>query len=82
MNLRPGEAVNWFRIIVELGTQGAVTLRQISRAIDVPKTTIIGWKAGAEPRHSDGERLMALWCGMLHRERIEVPTTSRYSYIS
>ena len=79
MNLRPGDVVNWFRVIVDLTTIGGVTLRQIAHAMQIPKATIINWKNGAEPRHSDGERLIAFWCGHLGRERNELPVLSRYA---
>jgi hypothetical protein len=54
--------VDWFRVMAELQAQG-YNLANISAAISVPKSTMMGWRnLDAEPRHADGERLIALWC--------------------
>ena len=59
--------VDWFRTIVELERSG-YTPGSISAAIDVSRTTILGWRNyDAEPSHDAGERLIALWC-QVHRQ--------------
>ncbi len=79
MNLRPGDMVDWFRVIVDLTTVGGLSIRQISHTLKLPRSSIFNWKSGQEPNHSDGERLIAFWCGHLARERIEIPMINRYS---
>jgi hypothetical protein len=54
------ETVDWFRVVEDVCRRGH-TLATISVAIDVPRTTIIGWRQGATPKHPDGERMLALW---------------------
>jgi hypothetical protein len=65
---RQNPRVDWFRIINDLirlpVTPPAVALNvsSIADAIDVPRTTVIGWcNLDAEPRFSDGEALLAFW---------------------
>lgn len=54
--------VDWFRITAELQSLG-YSLERIATEIDVPKSTIMGWRTlDAEPRHAAGESLIALWC--------------------
>lgn len=65
--------VDWFRITAELQGKG-YSLANISAAIDVPKSTILGWRSlDAEPRHADGERLIALWGQVLQLPREALP---------
>lgn len=51
---------DWFRVICDLSRLGWSEYR-ISAAINVPKSTLIGWKQGAEPRYNDGQQLLNLW---------------------
>jgi CENP-B N-terminal DNA-binding domain len=48
-----------FRLLLELKDAG-VSNNEVARRLGVPPTTVQGWKAGAEPRWSDGERLRQL----------------------
>ncbi len=53
--------VDWFRIIADLNGRGLST-HDISSRIGVAQSTLIGWKNdGAEPRYSDGNKLIILW---------------------
>lgn len=72
--------VDWWQMVVSL-SQAGLSANKVSRVIDVPTSTIHGWKMGAEPRHADGERLIALWCETHGHVREEVPMTSRYAYL-
>lgn len=45
----------------------------VAGAIGVARTTLIGWKQGAEPRYTEGERLVALWCRALQKDRSKLP---------
>jgi hypothetical protein len=52
--------VDWFRLMVEICGRGH-SIYSIADAIDVPRTTVMNWRAGAEPKYSDGAALMELW---------------------
>ena len=65
--------VDWFRTIVELERHG-YTPGSISAAIDVSRSTILGWRNYyAEPAHDAGERLIALWCQVIGEPREALP---------
>lgn len=65
--------VDWFRVTAELQGRG-FTLDRIARAIDVPKSTVMGWRnLDAEPRHIDGESLIDLWCEVHQSPRDALP---------
>lgn len=68
-------AINWFRVIVDLGRM-RWTYRAIADAVGVSKSTIVNWADGAEPRHGDGERLLALWSAQVGRPVSEAPRSS------
>lgn len=73
------DKVDWFRVIVDLEREGygATT---VALSIDVPKTTLLGWKNGSRPRFEDGDLLIALWSRVTGNGRETVPRVSRYSY--
>jgi hypothetical protein len=55
--------VDWFRLITDLNRAGHST-RRFADNLGIARTTIEGWKAGSEPKHADGERLIAsAWGG-------------------
>lgn len=56
----PREGVNWFRVLVDLSQLG-YSVADVGRKINLPRTTIVGWRNGAEPRFGDGEKLLRLW---------------------
>lgn len=65
--------VDWFRVMAELQGKG-YSVTSISAAIDVPKSTLMGWRIlDAEPRHSEGERLVGLWCQVMGQPRDAMP---------
>lgn len=70
----PAQPVDWPRLIVDLSGAG-LSLRLVEHAMDVPTSTIQGWKAGAQPKHSAGERLISLWCSKTGQSREVVPVT-------
>lgn len=66
--------IDWFDVLLDLQRKG-YSPATIGMAIDVPRTTIIGWRdLEASPRHDDGERLVALWCTVMELPRHELPT--------
>lgn len=66
---------DWFAVITEINRLG-ITHRDIADQIGIPKTTIIDWKQGAEPRHADGEVLIDFWCRVTGKDRFDIPTVS------
>lgn len=77
---RPGpKRIDWFRVITEV-LRGGHSIQSAADTIDVARTTLIGWKQGAEPRYSEGERLVLLWCRLTEKDREELPMTDCWSY--
>lgn len=68
----PPMQIDWFSVITVLLRQG-YSLSSVAAHISVPKSTLIGWKQGAEPRYSEGERLLAFWCQVTGQDRISLP---------
>jgi hypothetical protein len=66
--------IDWFAVLVEFRRRG-ITDNALSAQVNIPRTTLIGYKQGAEPKHADGERLVRLWMAETQREREELPTT-------
>lgn len=65
--------VSWWHVIVQIERCG-YTHAQIAAAIGGARTTVQDWKnKDAEPRHEDGERLIALWRVVTGLPREEVP---------
>lgn len=65
--------VDWFRLITDITRTGMCT-QDIARELGVAKSTVLGWKQGSEPRHGDGEALVALWSRVTKVERTNLPT--------
>lgn len=69
--------IDWFRVFFELKC-AEWSLYRIEKSISVPKTTLIGWKNGAEPKHADGERFIQLWQDVTGKPRDELPIERRF----
>lgn len=80
LHLVPGMRVDWWQIVVDLSRHG-MPQQEVGKAIDKPSSTVHGWKMGAEPKHADGEILIALWCRKTGNARGQVPMTSRFAWI-
>lgn len=63
---------DWFAVITEINRYG-ITVAHISAHIHIPRTTILGWKQGAEPKHSDGEKLVGIWQSLTGKSRENLP---------
>lgn len=64
---------DWFTVISDLRKRG-MTAQAVADSIESAKSTVLGWKTGAQPKHSDGERLIALWMRMTDQTRDQLPT--------
>lgn len=51
---------DWFRVLTDLLYAG-ISHAEAAKTIDVPLTTLRGWKNGSEPNHDDGRALLELW---------------------
>jgi hypothetical protein len=53
--------VDWWRVTVDLQRCG-VSLSDVSDLTLIPRSTLLGYRnLDVEPRHADGEALLALW---------------------
>ena len=66
------QRVDWFEVINCVVRKG-YSLGSVAAHVNVPKSTLIGWKQGAEPRYSEGERLLAFWMQVTGNERGALP---------
>lgn len=70
----PGEQrVDWFQVITGLSRSG-YSPQSVADAVGVARSTLLGWKQGAEPRYTEGERLVAFWCEATGNHRDKLPT--------
>lgn len=73
MAAQPNELrIDWFQVITNLNRAG-YSPQSIADAIAVARTTLLGWKQGAEPRYSEGERLVLFWLQITGFTREQLP---------
>lgn len=65
-------SIDWFQIITELTRQG-FSSKAIADRIGVPKSTLLGWKQGSEPRYREGKLLIEFWCDLTGRGADALP---------
>lgn len=65
--------VDWFRVLDDLKRRG-FSLYMLEVQVGIPKSTLVGYKQGSEPKHMDGERLIQFWCQVTTNERSAIPT--------
>lgn len=75
LRLQVEPRVDWFAILADLQRKG-LPVSAVALQIGVPRTTLLGYKQGAEPKHADGERLVGLWVQITEHARDRVPMTS------
>jgi len=68
----PEVRVDWFSVITVI-TRAGYSIQSTAEAIKVPRSTLIGWKQGAEPRYTEGERLVSFWSQVTGRDRSKLP---------
>lgn len=70
-----GIRIDWWQVTMDLQAAG-LSLKRISEETLIPWSTLQGYRNhGAEPRHRDGEALLAVWRRYAGAGR-EAPTTS------
>lgn len=72
--------IDWFRVMADLNRAGCST-RAFADSLGIARTTIQGWKSGAEPKHADGERLLSWWSHVTGRPVEAAPREPRLSGI-
>lgn len=77
----PRPRIDWFGVLVEFRRRG-ITDTALSAQTNIPRTTIVGYRAGAEPKHADGERLVQLWMAETQRPREQLPMTYVPAWLS
>lgn len=65
---------DWFRLLADLQQRDYPNAR-VASILDVPPSTLRGWKAGGEPAHADGNNLIELWCEVTARTHGDRPMT-------
>lgn len=68
-------AIDWFRLLWDLVQRG-MTLRDIANRCDIAPSTLKGYLRDSHPPHWRGELLVALWCEVCGKGRIDVPVTA------
>lgn len=64
--LDQNQRYDWWQILQDLSMHG-MTLQSVSEATGIPVSTLNGHKnLNAEPKHADGERLLAVWHRRMH----------------
>ena len=71
----PEIRIDWFQVINDLGRRGfpSQLIADFDRRREVDLARL---EAGAEPKHGDGERLIAFWCRVMERQREALPLVS------
>ena len=81
MALQIDEKVDWFRLIIDLERVG-YSHATLAAAIGAPKSTVHGWKQGANPNWECGERLIDFWIQVTGNGRDSVHVVKRHSYLA
>lgn len=71
--------VDWFRVLVDIQAEG-YSMYAISHFTRIPKTTLLGYKQGAQPIYNTGLTLIRCWAEATGKTPDKVPTVSRYSF--
>ena len=69
-------SVYWFMLITSILRAG-YSIQSTAEVIGVPRSTLIGWKQGAEPRYTEGERLVSFWCQITGNDRSRLPMVAK-----
>lgn len=83
------QSIDWPRLLDELAwllgerdfafpdVRVPLSASRLAQALQVPRTTLIGWRDGSEPKHSDGELLLVRWCLLTGKAREFAPLERR-----
>jgi transcriptional regulator with XRE-family HTH domain len=71
--------VHWFRIFVQLKAKG-YSIYDVANKTGIPRSTLVTYQSGTEPRYSNGEHLLQFWARELGKTVDEAPKISPFSY--
>lgn len=71
--------VDWFRVLADLQYAGCAN-SVVAARLNIPQSTLRGWKDGSEPAHGNGERLVRLWCEITGKPREAAPVVDKYDW--
>ncbi len=71
--------VDWFRLLVQLGAEG-YSLYAVSHFTAIPKSTLIGYKQGAQPSYHNGCLLLRFWSQSCGQDQDQAPTISPFDF--
>lgn len=77
MNGDPRYVTDWAAIVDSLRRHG-FTFPQLALELLIPKSTLIGYRDGATPRHDDGEVLLNFYLNVTGTVRGVEPKRIRY----
>lgn len=67
------QVVDWKEVFLQLQREGWST-HEIAHFTGISKSTFMGWKNDdAQPRHAQGERMIAFWAQALAKHRDQLP---------
>jgi hypothetical protein len=81
----PSSRIDWSKVLDDIAyllgeplpqnadLRTSLSERKLADALKVPRGTLVGWMGGSEPRHSDGEVILAHWCRLTGKARTFVP---------
>lgn len=79
MKLAHDQHVDWPEVLNDLVAAGK-TLDALGKAIGANADRLKKWRdIECQPRHDDGERLLAVWCAVTGKARADAPVVSRYA---
>lgn len=77
MSQDPRYVTDWTAIVGALRRMG-FTFPALAIELLIPKSTLIGYRDGATPRHDDGETLLAFYLHVTNTVRGQEPKRLRY----
>lgn len=87
----PSARIDWPKVLEDIAyllgdplpanelLRAPVSQERLAHHLGFPRGTLRNWIDGSEPRHSDGEQLLAHWCRLTSKARTFVPV-DRYVY--
>lgn len=73
--------IDWNAVFLALRNEGYTT-HDVGSLTGIPRSTIVSWMAGHEPRHQDGETIIAFWGEVTQLPRESLPQRSRLAFHS
>ena len=68
--------IDWFQLIIQINRCG-IGSSDLAVMVGVPRSTLLGWKQGAEPSYKNGEKVIAAWERITGKNQAEIPRVSK-----